>query len=189
MSHGFETEPGIAPGMVEPRNAALAALARSMTWFNLQVLRLSMLALVLTSAVLTYSVVTRYFLKIATDWQDEASVFMLVGAMFMCTAYVQSQRGHVGIEALATILPAGVNRVRVLLVDIVSTLFCSFFAWKSWTLFYEAWSEGQTTSSSFAPPLWIPYAMMAAGMTLLAIQLFLQSATRVTGGEVRGDLK
>lgn len=189
MSHGFETEPGIAPGMVEPRNPALAALVRSMTWLNLQVLRLSMLALVLTSVVLTYSVVTRYFLKIATDWQDEASVFMLVGAMFMCTAYVQSQRGHVGIEALATILPAGVNRVRVLLVDIVSTLFCSFFAWKSWTLFYEAWSEGQTTSSSFAPPLWIPYAMMAVGMTLLAIQLLLQSATRVTGGEVRGDLK
>jgi TRAP-type C4-dicarboxylate transport system permease small subunit len=189
VSHGFETEPGIAPGMVQPKNAVLAVLVKSTTWLNLQVLRLSMLALVLTSMVLTYSVVTRYFLKIATDWQDEASVFMLVGAMFMCTAYVQSQRGHVGIEALATILPAGVNRVRALLVDIVSTLFCSFFAWKSWTLFYEAWSEGQTTSSSFAPPLWIPYAMMAVGMTLLAIQLFLQSATRVTGGEVRGDLK
>lgn len=189
MSHGFDLEPGVAPGMVEPKNAALALLAKSLNWLNQQVLRLSMLALVLTSAVLTYSVVTRYFLKVATDWQDEASVFMLVGAMFMCTAYVQSQRGHVGIEALATILPAGVNRVRVLLVDIVSTLFCSFFAWKSWALFHEAWSEGQTTSSSFAPPLWIPYMMMAVGMTLLAVQLLLQTATRVTGGEVRGDLK
>lgn len=189
MSHGFEIEPGVAPGMVEPRNAALAALVKTMTWLNRQVLRLSMLALVLTSVVLTYSVVTRYFLKVATDWQDEASVFMLVGAVFMCTAYVQSQRGHVGIEALATILPAGVNRVRLVLVDMVSTLFCGFFSWKSWALFHEAWSEGQTTSSSFAPPLWIPYAMMAVGMTLLAMQLFLQSATRVTGGEVRGDQK
>lgn len=189
MSHGFELEPGVAPGMVVPRNAALAVLVRILTWFNRQVLRLSMLALVLTSVVLTYSVVTRYFLKVATDWQDEASVFMLVGAVFMCTAYVQSQRGHVGIEALATLLPAGVNRVRLILVDIVSTLFCAFFSWKSWTLFHEAWSEGQTTSSSFAPPLWIPYALMAAGMTLLATQLLLQSATRATGGEVRGDQK
>lgn len=175
--------------MVVPRNAALAVLVKILSWFNRQVLRLSMLALVLTSVVLTYSVVTRYFLKVATDWQDEASVFMLVGAVFMCTAYVQSQRGHVGIEALATLLPAGVNRVRLILVDIVSTLFCAFFSWKSWTLFHEAWSEGQTTSSSFAPPLWIPYALMAAGMTLLATQLLLQSATRVTGGEVRGDQK
>lgn len=189
MSHGFELEPGAAPGTLLPKNAALALLAKSLNWFNRQVLRLSMLALVLTSAVLTYSVVTRYFLKIATDWQDEASVFMLVGAMFMCTAYVQSLRGHVGIEALTTILPAGVNRVRLILVDIVSTLFCTFFSWKSWTLFYEAWSEGQTTSSSFAPPLWIPYMMMAVGMTLLAVQLLLQSATRLTGGEVQREAK
>jgi TRAP-type C4-dicarboxylate transport system permease small subunit len=187
VSHGFELEPSAAPGTRLPKNAALSLLARGLNGFNRLVLWLSMLALVLTSCVLTYSVVTRYFLKIATDWQDEAAVFMLVGAMFMCTAYVQSLRGHVGIEAISSLLPPRVNRVRVVLVDTVSLLFCSFFSWKSWTLFHEAWSEGQTTSSSFAPPLWIPYGMMAVGMTLLAIQLFLQTATQVSGGEVRGD--
>ena len=186
MSHGVELNAAPAAAAL-PRNAALAVFARCLNWVNRQVLRVSMLALVLTSVVLTYSVVTRYFLKIATDWQDEASVFMLVGAMFMCTAYVQAQRGHVGIEALASILPAGVNRVRQVVVDIVSTLFCGFFAWKSWTLFHEAWTEGQTTSSSFAPPLWIPYALMAFGMTLLAIQLFLQTATQLSGGDVTGE--
>lgn len=189
MSHGFELEPAATPGTSLPRNGQLAVAARALNWLNQQVLRLSMIALVVTAAVLTYSVVTRYFLKTSTDWQDEASVFMLVGATFLCTAYVQSLRGHVGIEALATLLPASVNRVRLILVDIASTLFCSFFSWKSWTLFHEAWAEGQTTSSSFAPPLWIPYALMALGMTLLAIQLFLQSATQITGGEVRGDQK
>lgn len=189
MSHGFELEPGVAPGVLLPKQPALAACAKVLNWVNRQVLRLSMLALVVTSVVLTYSVVTRYFLKVATDWQDEASVFMLVGATFMCTAYVQSLRGHVGIEALATILPTSVNRVRLTLVDIVSTLFCSFFSWKSWTLFHEAWIEGQTTSSSFAPPLWIPYMLMALGVSLLTLQLLLQSATRVTGGEIRGDQK
>ncbi len=189
MSHGFELEPRAAPGTLLPKNGVLALLAKSLNGLNWLVLQLSMIALVLTACVLTYSVVTRYFLKVATDWQDEASVFMLVGATFMCTAYVQSLRGHVGIEALASILPAGVNRVRLILVDIVSTLFCSFFAWKSWTLFHEAWSEGQTTSSSFAPPLWIPYSLMAVGMTLLAVQLLLQSATRLTGGEMSGVQK
>ena len=72
-----------------------------------------------------------------------------------------------------------------MLVDVVSALFCSFYSWKSWTLFHEAWTEGQTTSSSFAPPLWIPYSLMSAGMTLLAIQLILQSAVRLSGGEVQ----
>jgi TRAP-type C4-dicarboxylate transport system permease small subunit len=189
VSHGFELEPGAAPGSVLPKSAALSVFAKALNWLNQQVLRLSMIALVLTSVVLTYSVVTRYFLKTATDWQDEASVFMLVGATFMSTAYVQSLRGHVGIEALATLLPAGVNRMRLLFVDIISTLFCVFFSWKSWTLFHEAWVEGQTTSSSFAPPLWIPYMLMAVGMTLLALQLLLQAATRVTGGEITREMK
>ena len=187
MSHDSALEPTAATGNLQPKNATLARLARISNWLNQQVLRASMLALVLTSVVLTYSVLTRYFFKIGTDWQDEAAVFMLVGAMFMCTGYVQSLRGHIGIEAFATLLPESVNRVRQLLVDIASTLFCSFFSWKSWTLFYEAWSQGQTTSSSFAPPLWIPYSLMAVGMSLLTLQLLLQTATRLSGGEVPAD--
>lgn len=170
-----------------PRHPQVSLLVRMLSWLNLQVLRLSMLALVLTSCVLTYSVVTRYVLKSATDWQDEASVFLLVGATFMCTGYVQSLRGHVGIEALASLLSPRINAVRLLLVDVLSTLFCVFFSWKSWTLFHEAWSEGQTTSSSFAPPLWIPYALMALGMSLLTLQLVLQTATRLSGGETAAD--
>jgi TRAP-type C4-dicarboxylate transport system permease small subunit len=189
VSHGFDLDAAPAPLPRLAGNSVLAVLARSLNWLNLQVLRLSMVALVLTSAVLTYSVATRYFFKTATDWQDEAAVFMLVGATFMCTAYVQSMRGHVGIEALASILPASVNRVRAVVVDVISTLFCTFFSWKSWALFHEAWVEGQTTSSSFAPPLWIPYSLMAVGMSLLALQLLLQSTIHIAGGSTQGDTK
>jgi TRAP-type C4-dicarboxylate transport system permease small subunit len=185
VSHGFELEGAAKPGALVPRNAALAFFSAALDRLNSWVLRLSMVALVLTAAVLTYSVATRYFLKSSTDWQDEASVFMLVGATFMTAAYVQSLRGHVGIEALASLLPAGVNRVRLVAVDLVSALFCTFYSWKSWSLFHEAWSEGQTTSSTFAPPLWIPYSLMATGMSLLAIQLFLQTTERLSGGEVQ----
>jgi TRAP-type C4-dicarboxylate transport system permease small subunit len=184
VSHGFELEPALAPHTQRPKNALVATMATALNVLNTLVLRISMLALVLAAAVLTYSVVTRYFLKTSTDWQDEVAVFLLVGATFMTTAHVQSLRGHVGIEAFASLLPPLANRLRLFLVDIISALFCAFFSWKSWTLFHEAWSEGQTTSSSFAPPLWIPYSLMALGMSLLTLQLFLQTLVRVTGGEV-----
>lgn len=179
MNHGFELEPASRPAV--PANAALAALARGFDGFNSVLLKLSMAAMVLTALVLTYSVTTRYFFKTPTDWQDEASVFMLVGVTFFCGAYVQSQRGHIGIEALAAILPPKVNAVRQFVVDFVSLAFCAFFAWKSWALCNEAWVEGQTTSSTFAPPLWIPYSMMAAGMTILTLQILVQVLTHLTG--------
>jgi TRAP-type C4-dicarboxylate transport system permease small subunit len=179
VSHGFELEPARGPAV--PDNAALAALSLWLDRFNALLMRLSMLAMVVTSLVLTYSVATRYFFKAPTDWQDEASVFMLVGVTFFCTAWVQSQRGHIGIEALATVLPARVNAVRLFVVDLLSMAFCAFFAWKSWTLFHEALVDGQTTSSTFAPPLWIPYSMMAAGMTILSLQLVIQVLMHFTG--------
>ena len=159
--------------------AAETSLAdRMMARANRAAMALGMVALVAASLVLTSSVVSRYLFKASTDWQDESAVFLLVGVTFLCAASVQRHRGHVGIEALASLLPPAVNRLRRLLVDMASALFCGFFAWKSWTLLREAVVDHQTTSSSWAPPLWIPYGLMALGMTLLALQIVLQLLPR-----------
>jgi TRAP-type C4-dicarboxylate transport system permease small subunit len=168
-------EGGAGVAVVDPDTPRLLQpLARVLVWINRALVVLGMVSLLLASLVLTFSVVSRYVVKASTDWQDEAAVFLLVGATFLCSAFVQSLRGHVGIEAVAGVLPRGVNRVRLALVDLMGMLFCAFFAWKSWTLFHEAMVEHQTTSSSWAPPLWIPYGLMAAGMTLLSLQLLVQ---------------
>ena len=141
---------------------------------NRAIVFLSAIALLVASCVLTYSVVLRYFSPQPTDWQDEFSVFLLIGVTFMSAAWVQSQRGHIGIEAVATLLPPSLDRWRLRLVDVASALFCAFFAWKSWTLLEEAWVEGYVSSSSWAPPLWIPYLTMALGMSLLTLQILVQ---------------
>lgn len=161
------------------RNPGLARLDTGVKRLNQVVMIVCAIALVLAALVLTYSVAARYFLKISTEWQDEVAVFLLVGATFLSSAFVQSYRGHVGIEALSSVLSPRVNRWRMLLVDLFSTLFCAFFAYKSWTLFHEAWSDGQTTTSSWGPPLWIPYSAMALGMTLLFLQILLQLCIEV----------
>jgi TRAP-type C4-dicarboxylate transport system permease small subunit len=177
-AHGFEAQAPQAPAL--PSHRGVAVLAGLLNRINSMLLALSMAAMILTALVLSYSVVMRYFFKVATDWQDEAAVFMLVGATFFCAAYVQSFRGHIGIEALAGLLSPRVNRVRLILVDLLSFLFCAFFSWKSWALFHEALVEGQTTSSTLAPPLWIPYSLMAFGMTLLSVQILVQLIGRLT---------
>jgi TRAP-type C4-dicarboxylate transport system permease small subunit len=149
-------------------------------------LGLGMLALLAAAVVLTSSVVTRYIFKTSTDWQDETAVFCLVGATFLCGAFVQSLRGHIGIEAVASLLPAWANRLRQAGVDAMCVLFCAFFTWKSWTLCREAWVDGQTTSSSWGPPLWIPYSLMAAGMTLLTLQVALQLVASLNAVAAQG---
>jgi TRAP-type C4-dicarboxylate transport system permease small subunit len=155
-------------------DAGASAIARAFAVVNHVIVMISSVALVIASGVLTYSVASRYFFHFSTDWQDELSVFLIVGAVFMSAAAIQARRGHVAIEAIVSILPERVNRVRQWLVDVASLLFCGYFSWKSWTLLDEAWVEDYHSASTWGPPLWIPYSLMAVGMTLLTCQLLLQ---------------
>jgi len=160
-------------------NPMLAVAARVTTLVNRAVTALCMLALLASACILTYGVVARDVFQVSTDWEDEAAVFLLFGAVFLTSAYVQSQRSHIGIEVLRELLPVAWNRVRMFLADLASLAFCSFFAWKSWTLLAEAVHGGYTTESTWAAPLWIPYSTMALGMSLLCVQIVLQLADRL----------
>jgi TRAP-type C4-dicarboxylate transport system permease small subunit len=64
--------------------------------------------------------------------------------------------------------------------------FCSYFAWKSITLLHEAIVDDYHSSSTWAPPLWIPYSLMAGGMVLLSVQLLLQVVAGLRGADSAG---
>lgn len=138
------------------------------------------LATIGAGLVLTYSVLVRYLLHLSTDWQDEMAVFLLVGATFLSAPYVQAVRGHITIEAVGEFLPRSIERVRALASDIVCLAFCGFFTWQCWLLLLEAIDDGSVTDSAWAPPLWIPYSLMTAGMTLLCLRFALQIIDTVT---------
>jgi TRAP-type C4-dicarboxylate transport system permease small subunit len=157
-----------------PSSGQLGALQRVLDRVNAAAMAVSAVAAGVAGCVLTWEVVGRYFLKIPSEWQDELSVFLLVGATFLSAAWIQARRGHVGIDALSHVLPPTADRARRFIADLTGLAFCAFFCWKSWTLFHEAWVDGQTTSSAWSPPLSIPYGLMSVGMTLLVLQMLLQ---------------
>jgi len=166
-------------------NGLVAAFERALSWCNNIIVVLAAIALIAACAILSDSVLGRALFHSPNYWQDEAAVFLLVGATFMTSAYVQQQRGHIGIEAFVGLLSPTVNRIRLWLVDVASLLFCAFFAWKSWTLAHEAWVDGQVSNSMWSPPLAIPYALMASGMTLLCLQILLQIIIPIFGAARR----
>jgi len=184
MSHGP------LPDRDDQTNAAAgtgpaAAIDRGLAILNRIIVVFAAIALVAACAILSYSVLSRALFKAANYWQDEAAVFLLVGATFMTAAYVQQNRGHIGIEAFVGLLSPFANKVRLWLVDVATLLFCAFFTWKSWTLAHEAYVDGQVSNSMWSPPLAIPYSLMAFGMTLLCVQILLQIIIPLTGASRR----
>lgn len=184
MIHGPLADPDESAS-VAAGNTPVAMLERALSICNNVIVVFAALALIAACVILSYSVLGRALFHSPNYWQDEAAVFLLVGATFMTSAYVQSQRGHVSIEAFVGLLSARANSIRLWLVDVASFAFCTFFAWKSWTLAHEAYVDGQVSNSMWSPPLAIPYALMALGMTLLCVQMLLQIIIPLTGGARR----
>jgi TRAP-type C4-dicarboxylate transport system permease small subunit len=184
MMHGPLTDQTDAPAAATD-HVLVAALDRALAFCNRIIVVLAGIALIAASAILSYSVLSRALFHSPNYWQDEAAVFLLVGATFMTAAYVQGQRGHIGIEAFVGLLPPLANRIRLWLVDVASFVFCAFFSWKSWTLAHEAWVDGQVTNSMWSAPLAIPYVLMASGMTLLCMQILLQIIIPLSGSARR----
>jgi TRAP-type C4-dicarboxylate transport system permease small subunit len=163
----------------------VAALGRAMALCNSVIVVFAALALIAACVILSYSVLGRALFHSPNYWQDEAAVFLLVGATFMTAAYVQGERGHIGIEAFVGLMSPLANRIRLWLVDVASLSFCAFFTWKSWTLAHEAYVDGQVSNSMWSPPLAIPYVLMASGMTLLCLQILLQIIIPFAGASRR----
>jgi TRAP-type C4-dicarboxylate transport system permease small subunit len=166
-------------------NPLVAAFERMLSACHGVIVVLAAMALIAACVILSYSVLGRGLFHAANYWQDEAAVFLLVGATFMTAGYVQARRGHIGIEAFVGLLPPLANRIRLWFVDVASLLFCTFFTWKSWTLAHEAYTDGQVSNSMWSPPLAIPYGLMALGMTLLCLQILLQIIVPLTGAARR----
>jgi TRAP-type C4-dicarboxylate transport system permease small subunit len=181
---------GPLPDQADVSNVAashgpVAAFERALAFCNNIIVVLAAIALIAACIILSTSVLGRALFHSPNYWQDEAAVFLLVGATFMTAAYVQGQRGHIGIEAFIGLLSPTVNRIRLWLIDLASLAFCAFFAWKSWTLAHEAFVDGQVSNSMWSPPLAIPYGLMACGMTLLCVQILLQLAIPLSGAARR----
>jgi C4-dicarboxylate transporter, DctM subunit len=152
-------------------------IAGALNALNEWMFKLSAVALVVAAIVLTGGVIFSHLTKTGVAWQDEVTIFLISGAIFMSAAAVQSRRGHIGIEVLDHLLPASVNNARRAIIDALVLAFCLIFAWKSGALFLEAVHEGQTSQSAWGPPLWIPYSVLTIGMALLAVQVRLLAAS------------
>src|SRR5262245_52806365 len=75
-------------------NPLVAFLGRALDLCNRVIVILAGIALVAACVILSYSVLGRALFKSPNYWQDEAAVFLLVGALLMTAACAQSPRGH-----------------------------------------------------------------------------------------------
>ena len=150
------------------------AFARALAAINLWIGYAAGLLVAVSALVLTGEVLLRYCLGSPSDWALELCIYMLIASTFVAAAYTLAAKGHVNIDIVDAVLAAGFNRWRLLFADLGAAGLCGFVAANAWRLTATAWSEGWVSNSTWGPKLWIPFAFIALGMSLLALQYLVQ---------------
>lgn len=184
MSAASRHNSGMSPAVAGGRSV-WRRFAQAVKGFNVLTGYLSGITIVVTSVIVCYGVVMRYYFASPLDWGLELSIFLLIIATFMSAGYTQLQRGHVTIEVMEHILSPRANKWRYLIGDALSLVFCAFLAWNAWEFFHEAYVDGRVTNSTWGPKLWIPYSFMFIGTTALSLQLLVQIVDTLVGWKGR----
>lgn len=97
--------------------------------------------------------------------------FLLAAASFLALAYTLTVGGHIRVGLLVERLPARLRRFTETLVGSVAAMLAVYFGYAVAELAMKSWRFNDVSFGFVAVPLWIPQAVMAIGLFLLALAL------------------
>ena len=130
------------------------------------------LVIILIAAVIIVAmqVVTRYILKVPLPWSEEIARYLFLWLTWVGASYATKERKHVSIDLVYEKLPAGGQMICKIITNIIWVIFLFMMARLSLKLTMSVASGGQVATGS-GIPMWVPYASIPTGMTLMTIRL------------------
>lgn len=109
--------------------------------------------------------------------------FLLAAASFLALAYTLTIGGHIRVGILVERLPAGARRIVETVTGAAAALLAGYFAYAVGELAMKSWRFNDVSYGFVPVPLWLPQAVMAFGLLLLAIALVDVTWRSVARGE------
>lgn len=154
--------------------AAWRACADGLNFANLWLGYAAGVLVAISALILTGEVLARYLFNAPSDWALELCILMLIAATFLAAGHTLAAKAHVNIDIVDHLMSERFNRWRLLLADVGAAGLCGFVAANAWRLTAIAWNEGWVSNSTWGQKLWIPFGIIALGMSLLALQYLVQ---------------
>jgi TRAP-type C4-dicarboxylate transport system permease small subunit len=128
------------------------------------------LILVLVTVSVDFEVVMRYVFNSPTAWVFDFSEYAIVFILFLSTAWVLSEEGHVKIDLLVKTFSPKTQRVVNIVTSIVGAVACAiFFGYALWVIFDIFQAGDLLWRATIVPkgPIWM---IMPIGSFLLTLQ-------------------
>lgn len=137
------------------------------------------MCVVAAALIVTEGVLVRKVLGISTIWQIEASVYLLIFAVFVGAPFVQKNEQHLNVDLVLLHLSPRARALTLIVVSILSCLLVGFIAWYAWPMWWDAFKIDEHSESLWGPPMWIPYFFLPFGMTLLFLQYIVHIGGKI----------
>lgn len=98
-------------------------------------------ALVLISGVIPWAVYTRYVLNSAASWPEPAAVLLTIVLTFFGAAACYREGVHMKVTVITDILPPGLQRVAMVLREVLVAVMALFMAGFGWKLVETTWQN------------------------------------------------
>lgn len=130
---------------------------------------------VYTVLTIDYEVVMRYFFRRPTTWVIDFTEYALLYMVFLASAWVLRQEGHVNINILLVVLSPRVQRLLNAVTSVIASAACCLLFWFSLWVTWDAFGRGEVLWKSTIVPKWSVYIIMPIGSLLLTVQFSIRA--------------
>jgi TRAP-type C4-dicarboxylate transport system permease small subunit len=133
--------------------------------------------------VVCHMVFVRYVLNQNTIWQTDFTTYCLIAATFIGSPYVLMTRGHVNVDVLPHYMGRRGRWWLAVFSGVLTLAFSIVFAALTFHFWQQAWDNKWVSDTMWRARMWIPYASMPIGLTVLALQSIADLIGLISGRE------
>jgi TRAP-type C4-dicarboxylate transport system permease small subunit len=127
---------------------------------------LAMVMLAVVTALILLQVVGRELLNDGMPWADELARLGGLGLIFLAAPLLLARDLHVKVDFFVNLMPEGVRRPALKLVDLLTVVFCGLFLVAGWFFLQRA---GRFSTPALSLPNLLFYLPAIVGVALLAL--------------------
>lgn len=121
---------------------------RLLLWFDKHILEniekyVLSLGLIALSAVVIFTVITRYFLGYSPNWSDELPRFIVIWVTFIGMSYCVRKGEHVVIDVLITKIPSGLRKILSMTILLICFLALMYMTYVSYEFTLKVFATNQ----------------------------------------------
>lgn len=163
--------------------------ARPESWPERLLLWLAMLGILGLCAVVTITVVSRWFHNALIP--DDVLIVreLMVAVIILPLAAVTAARAHISVTVFTDrVGPAWKSRLEIL-GHVIGLCFALVILFAGWRLFVSAWQSGEYFDGILYLPMWIGYGIFVTGLLAFALRLLVNIVGQFVNRTPESDLK